>query len=154
MIAPIDGPRRRKHQAGVTAVEFGLIAWILVFSLVAIMEISRILYTWNSANEATRYGVRTAVVCPRGDASVVLKRMQTFLPGLTADKVSISYPAVGATPPVFTSVEITGLTIDSVFPMFDFPIPIPASRAVITAESFAGTAKPGEFYSWLCDPTK
>jgi Flp pilus assembly pilin Flp len=144
----------RNRQSGVTAVEFGLIAWILVFSLVAIMEISRILYTWNAANEATRFGVRAAVVCQRNDTGLVLKRMQTFLPGLTADKILISYPAADAKPPVFTSVEISGLTIDSVFPMFDFPIPIPASRAVITAESFLGTADAGEFYSWLCDPNK
>ncbi|MEK9775438.1 MAG: TadE/TadG family type IV pilus assembly protein [Quisquiliibacterium sp.] len=136
------------RQAGVTAVEFALIAWILILLLIGIMEIARIMFVWNSANEATRYGARAAVVCPIGANDLVLKRMQTFLPMLTQDKVSITYPNVNEIP-AFVSVEISGLTIDSVFTLFNFPIPIPASRTIITAESFAGTAST----SWLCNPS-
>lgn len=85
----------RKKQLGATAVEFALILMVYLTFLLGIIDFARMLWTWNAANEATRWGARVAVVCNRGSA-VVLKKMQTFLPQLTAANVVVDwYDAAG-----------------------------------------------------------
>jgi len=55
----------RKSQRGAAAVEFALVAIVFFMLLIGIVEMGRVLFTWNAAAEATRYGARVAVVCPR-----------------------------------------------------------------------------------------
>jgi Flp pilus assembly protein TadG len=79
-----------KKQQGSTAVEFALVLVLFLTFTLGIIDFSRMLWTWNAANEATRWGARSAVVCDKG-AAVVLKNMRAFLPQLTAANVKIDW---------------------------------------------------------------
>jgi Flp pilus assembly protein TadG len=77
-------PARVSRQAGSTTVEFALVMLIFLTFLLAITDFSRMLYTWNAANEATRTGARYASVCdPTTNEAQVLAKMQTVLPQIT-----------------------------------------------------------------------
>jgi hypothetical protein len=69
------------RQSGATAVEFALVLVIFLTFLLGITDFSRMLFTWNAANEATRAGARYAVVCDdTGNSAQVLSKMQVLLP--------------------------------------------------------------------------
>ena len=85
-----------KKQYGSTIVEFSLVLIIFLTFLLGILDFSRMLWTWNSANEATRWGARVAVVCDKGAAAVVTN-MKKFVPQLAAANVKIDwYDGAGA----------------------------------------------------------
>lgn len=70
-----------KKQAGATTVEFALSLLIFLTFLLGITDFSRMLFTWNAANEATRMGARYAVICDDTfGQTAVLQRMQRLLP--------------------------------------------------------------------------
>ena len=81
-----------------------------------ILDFARMLWTWNAANEATRWGARVSVVCDKG-AAAVLTDMKKFVPQLAAANVQIDwYDAAGAisatcdhTNCAGVNVRITGL---------------------------------------------
>ena len=77
-------------QRGATTVEFALILIFYLTFLLGVLDLSRLLWTWNAASEATRWGARTAVVCDR-DAAAVLARMKTFVSQLTAANVEVDW---------------------------------------------------------------
>ena len=68
---------------------------IFLTFFLGILDFARMLWTWNAANEATRWGARVSVVCDKG-AAAVLANMKKFLPQLTAANVQIDwYDAAG-----------------------------------------------------------
>ena len=74
----------KSRQAGATAVEFALVLIIFLTFLLGITDFSRMLFTWNAANEATRAGARYAVVCDdTSKKPLVLAKMQAMLPQIT-----------------------------------------------------------------------
>lgn len=75
---------------GATTVEFALVFMLFMSFLLAVVDFSRMLWTWNAANEATRWGARTAVVCDR-DSPAVLRNMRQFVPELSAENVVIDW---------------------------------------------------------------
>ncbi|HEX8989585.1 MAG TPA: TadE/TadG family type IV pilus assembly protein [Rhodocyclaceae bacterium] len=81
----------RLGERGSATVEFAVVAVLFLTLLLGIMDFGRMLFTWNAAAEATRWGARVAVVCDKADAGLVLARMQTFLPQLTGANVVISW---------------------------------------------------------------
>jgi Flp pilus assembly protein TadG len=84
-----------KNQCGATVVEFALVLIIFLTFLLGILDFARMLWTWNAANEATRWGARISVVCDKG-ATAVLANMQKFLPQLAPANVKIDwYDATG-----------------------------------------------------------
>ena len=86
----------RSKLFGATTVEFALVLIIFLTFFLGILDFARMLWTWNAANEATRWGARTSVVCNIG-ATAVLTKMQKFLPQLTAANVNIDwYDGAGA----------------------------------------------------------
>src|SRR5574340_1843168 len=80
----------RKHQRGAAAVEFALVAIVFFMLLIGIVEMGRVLFTWNATAEATRYGARVAVVCPPNDPAI-LTRMQKIMPALKDENVLVCY---------------------------------------------------------------
>jgi Flp pilus assembly protein TadG len=101
-----DFPHLREHQRGAAAVEFALVAIVFFMLLIGIVEMGRVLFTWNAVAEATRYGARVAVVCPLNDPAI-LNRMQKVLPteSLSTENVSISYLPSGCS--VSTCQQVT-----------------------------------------------
>lgn len=84
-----------RQQQGATIIEFALVLMVFLTFFFGILDFARMLWTWNAANEATRWGARVAVVCPQ-DTAKVLDRMQQFLPQLTAANVVVDwYNAAG-----------------------------------------------------------
>ena len=88
---------RRRTQAGLAAVEFALIAAIILFPLlIGIMEFGRIIFYWNAATEATRLGARLAVVCDLDD-STIKSRMTELFPLIQTSEINIGYEPAGCT---------------------------------------------------------
>ena len=88
----------KRTETGATMVEFALVLPLFLTFLLGILEFSRMLYTWNAANEATREGARYAVVC--ADPSIASKnrivaRMQLLMPHLDATKVNVDWQPAG-----------------------------------------------------------
>jgi len=82
-------------QTGATMVEFALVLIIFLTFFLGILDFARMLWTWNAANEATRWGARISVVCNKG-AAAVLVNMRKMLPQLTAANLTIDwYDAAG-----------------------------------------------------------
>lgn len=135
-------------QRGAALVEFALVAaggFILL--LLGVFELGRVLYAFNTANEATRLGARLAVVCGMND-KVITDRMSALLPELTASAVSITYdppncdPDAGATgtPCVTATVAIKpGTSIRTVIPIPNFSVDIPSFSTTLTREAMDST---------------
>lgn len=81
-----------EKQNGAAAVEFALIATAFFMLLLGVVEIGRVLFTWNAAAEAARYGARVAVVCNMND-DAIRDRMRRIMPNLADANVDIKYMA-------------------------------------------------------------
>lgn len=70
-----------RRNRGSATVEFAASLLILLTFMLAIIDFSRMLFTWNAAAEAARAGARWAVVCDdTNQKTAVLARMQGMLP--------------------------------------------------------------------------
>ena len=91
--------KTHKHQRGVYAVEFVLVAGFLFLLLFALMEVGKIMYFFNTANESTRRAARLAAVCNHVNHPVygaaakkaIENTVTSRLPFATAANVSIQY---------------------------------------------------------------
>lgn len=135
----------KAKQQGATAVEFALVLIIFLTFFLGIVDFARMLWTWNAANEATRWGARISVVCDKGSPAV-LTAMQKFLPQLTASNVKVDwYDATGAISTscdfascAGVSVSITGLNYQWISPIAGAaalaPIPMPGFSTYLPRE--------------------
>ena len=100
-----------KKQSGAVVVEFALVLIIFLTFFLGIVDFARMLWTWNAATEATRWGARVSVVCDK-NATAVLTDMKKFLPQLTAANVQIDwYNAAGAIDDTCTSANCAGVNV-------------------------------------------
>ena len=83
-----------KHQRGLTSVEFAIIGALFFTLLFGIIEVGRLLFTWNTLHEVTRRAARLTAVCPVGETAKV-QNIATFngtiINGLDPADVVISY---------------------------------------------------------------
>jgi Flp pilus assembly protein TadG len=133
-------------QRGVAAVEFALISSLLFTLLFGVMEMGRLLWTWNAAVEATRLGARLSVVCDIGDADIKA-RMITRLPALAANNISITYLNPPAAPNTCTAanckavrVALSGYTHDTIMPFLPLSLTLPAFGTTLRKEFMNSTA--------------
>jgi Flp pilus assembly protein TadG len=114
----------RQMQRGATIVEFALVLIVFLTFFLGILDFARMLWTWNAANEATRWGARVSVVCDKG-AAAVLASMQKFVPQLSGTNLQIDwYDATGTvsaacdhTNCAGVNVTITGLNYQWISPI-------------------------------------
>lgn len=136
---------RPSRQEGATAVEFALVLLIFLTFLLAVVDFSRMLYTWNAANEATRAGARYAAVCDdRNNRAQVLARMQALLPQLTDANLNMVWEdELGNTSCttatcIGVAVTIEGLNYRWISPIAGLaalaPMPMPTFRTYLTRE--------------------
>jgi hypothetical protein len=134
---------RKCLQRGGTAVEFALVLLIFLTFFLAVTDFSRMLYTWNAANEATRAGARYAVVCDNGfNPGVVLARMQKLVPQIT--NISVVWEdEIGATgcnqaTCVGVTVSIVGMRYQWISPIAGLAglasMPMPTFKTYLTRE--------------------
>jgi len=126
----------RKRQRGAAAVEFALVAIVFFMLLIGIVEMGRVLFTWNATAEATRYGARVAVVCGLNDAAI-LGRMQKILPGLTAANVSVSYAPSGCSVANCqqVSVSVQNMAVTTLIPVSAAVLSVPPFTTTLPRES-------------------
>lgn len=137
-------PALKSRQSGATAVEFALVLLIFLTFLLAITDFSRMLYTWNAANEATRAGARYAAVCDNtGNEAEVLARMQALLPQISNINIDVVWEDVdgvinSCSPATCAGVTVTivGLNYQWISPILAFiaPIPMPTFSTYLTRE--------------------
>ena len=119
----------RKHQRGAAAVEFALVAIIFFMLLIGIVEMGRVLFTWNAAVEATRYGARVAVVCDQTNKAAILSRMQKIMPTLTDENVTVFYGSQQV------SVSIQNVPVTTLIPVSAATLMVPPFTTSLPRES-------------------
>jgi hypothetical protein len=138
MRAPHHPPSNR--QRGAAVVEFALVAMIFFMLLIGIFEFGRLMFTWNTAVEATRRGARLAVVCDMDNAQIKAK-MINMLPIITTDDIDIKYLPDGC---LANTCELVTVEIKPTAPSFQYYIPllipsfnIPQFSTTLTRESLS-----------------
>jgi Flp pilus assembly protein TadG len=127
-----------RQQSGLATVEFAMVGFLFFLVLFAIIEVGRLLYTWNVLTEVTRRGARIAAVCPANDPAIA--RMAVFntgggtdspiLNGLSTANVDIQYPTEDGVP--FVQISITGY----VHTFLVLPNFVPGISTTLTAPPF------------------
>jgi Flp pilus assembly pilin Flp len=137
--------RRRADQRGANAVEFALVVSVFITLLFAVIEFSRVLFTWNAAVEATRFGARVATVCDVSSAAVV-SMMQTFLPQVNSSNVTVTYTPSGCTKANCESVTvgIGNISLQTYIPFLSLNLPMPSFSTYIVRESLETTNAAGQ----------
>ena len=79
-------------------VEFAIVAVVFFMLLLGIMDFGRMLFRWNAAAEATRWGARLAVVCDKLTPNQIRDRMRRIVPELTDANIVITYYDPEGTP--------------------------------------------------------
>ncbi|HEY9446893.1 MAG TPA: TadE family protein [Burkholderiales bacterium] len=129
-----------KHgQRGATAVEFALVLVIYFAFVLSVVDLSRMLFTWIAASEATRAGARYAVVCDNtGQASVVLGKMRALLPQIQTASVAWDPPGCDPSSCIGVRVGITSLNFNFMSPMAGLakltPIAMPTFATYVSRE--------------------
>lgn len=136
----IHHTRSHKRQAGAAAVEFALIAIFFLTLLLGILEFGRVLFKYNSAVEATRYGARVAVVCDIGSTAIVT-RMQQIMPEIVTANVAVTYEPTACVQNTCqrVKVKIQGISVTPLIPLMNVTLPIPSSETSLLRESLASS---------------
>jgi hypothetical protein len=146
-------PLQRRHQCGTTIVEFAIVAVVFFTLMLGIMDFGRMLFTWNSAAEATRWGARIAVVCDKLSPDQVRGKMKVIMPALANANIQIDwYNPVGVVNNTCdkanckgVEVRITGLTIPDLSPFMGFLMPpVPPFATYLPRESMEATNSAGD----------
>jgi len=127
----------RHRQSGVAAVEFALVSAVLFTLLFGMMEMGRVLFYWNSAVEATRFGARIAVVCDL-NANVIRTRMQQRLPILPTNMIAINYEPSGCTVDTCSAATVSimaGVSVSTFIPFVPLTLSLPAFSTTLPRES-------------------
>lgn len=135
----------RWRQRGAATVEFALVASVggLFVVLIAALELGRVMFYLNTANEATRLGARLAVVCNANDATIK-NRMTALLPLLQSADINVTYLPDGCAASAeearksCESVTVAvrpNLNIDTVIPILPVSITLPAFSTSLSREA-------------------
>lgn len=140
MSRPLHRPKLPR-QRGAALVEFAFIAMIFFILLIGIFEFGRVMFTWNSAVEATRHGARLAVVCDL-NSTQIKTQMRSMLNIANAD-IQIDYLPGGCTADTCESVTVRILpdgqttNADYYIPLFGSRWKIPEFSTTLTRESLS-----------------
>lgn len=143
-----SGAARALRQRGVAAVEFAIVSTMFFTLLIGIMEMGRLLWTWNAAAEATRLGARLAVVCSIGEANIKT-RMREMLPAISNSNITIDYlnPPFAANSCTADSckevrVSLSGYVHQTIIPFLPLSVTLPPFRTTLPREYMDSTGNP------------
>ena len=147
-----------RRQSGSTTIEFALVAVAFLALLFGVMELSRLLFTWNALGAMTQRGARLAALCPPGAPDI--GRAALFrsaegdggaVPELREENLRISYldeefsDTGGAYPISFVRVRIVGYRHRMLIPFVPHRlIPSPDFSTTLPAESLGYVPDTGE----------
>ena len=132
----------RATQAGTAAVEFAFVSIAFFTLVIGIMEFGRVLFYWNSAEEATRLGARIAVVCDKDDADIKVRMRQIF-PVVPTAKILIDYAPAGCTINTCQRVTVSidgGVPVATFIPFVSLSLVLPPFTTSLPRESMDGVA--------------
>ncbi|RTR38871.1 pilus assembly protein [Shewanella canadensis] len=133
-----------RYQRGVYAVEFAIVGGLFLMLLLAMLEVGRLMYTYNVLHEASRRAARIAVVCIINDVDI--QTMGLFdgvelVPNLTNANLIINY--VDTAGDTASGIDIAMVRADIVnyqhqflIPGFDRIISSPTFTTTLPRESF------------------
>lgn len=131
-------------------VEFSIVGAVFFMVLFGVIEVGRLLFTWNALDEVTRRGARLASVCPVTPGQVANIRSRavfdgTLINGLTPNNVVIEYlrvdgsviadPVVGFADIAAVRARINGFTQQFLVPFLYQVLPAPPFSVTAGAES-------------------
>jgi Flp pilus assembly protein TadG len=117
----------KPRQTGATTIELALVLVLFFMFLLGVTDVSRMLFTWNAATEATRVGARFAVVCAApGNQAQVLDKMRMMVPEIGAIALDWKPAACDATTCVGVTVSITSLNYRWISPLTGMVMPVRA----------------------------
>jgi Flp pilus assembly protein TadG len=135
---------KHQYQRGAALVEFALVTSAgFIVVLFAVFELGRLLFIFNTANEATRLGARLAVVCD-AHATLITQRMSQLLPQLNASTVNLQYDPPSCAADSATaratcrSVTVSvkpGTMVSTYIPLLNFSVEIPPFTTTLTREA-------------------
>jgi Flp pilus assembly protein TadG len=144
----VSAIRCPRPQRGAAAVEMAIVSALFFALLLGAMEMSRLLWTWNAAAEATRLGARLAVVCDMNDP-IIKARMAAMLPALLPAHVTVDYLDPGqavnsCSPATCKSVRVTlaGYTHVPIIPFVPMSIAIPSFQTTLPKEFMQSAGNP------------
>ncbi len=147
------GSSRGERQHGAAIVEFAIVCVVFLTLLLTIMDFGRILFTWNAAAEATRWGARIAVVCDKLTPNQVRDRMRKIVPALTNSNIVINYynpegtidNSCDASNCKGVEVSITGYSVQPISPLGNLVMPpVPDFKTYLPRESMQATNAAGD----------
>ncbi|WNC73323.1 TadE/TadG family type IV pilus assembly protein [Thalassotalea psychrophila] len=158
---------KKPKNTGVYTVEFAIVGSLFFLLFFSVIEVARLMLTWNILTEVSRRGARLAVVCPVVMNSVLDSNVansasfsEKFLHNLTMDNVEIKYMdfsgsildlegSPDANPPVFpqntpnqirlVKVSITGYQHQLLIPGLFLTLNSPSFTTVLPRESLGAT---------------
>lgn len=132
------------RQRGVAAVEFAIVASLLITLLLGIVEFARITFYWNTATELTRLGARVAVVCGFDD-DAIKQKMQALYPLVTDAEIAIEYLPAGCLVNTCTQVRVkieSSREIRTYIPYVSLSPMLPAFSTTLPRESMNSVGNP------------
>ena len=139
----------RSKQRGISSVEMAIVAVVFFTIVLGAIEISRLLFTWNTLDAIAQRAARIAVVCPPNHTAIRQVAMfgsstqpSTILPDLQASNINIEYldsdfnDTGGGFPIEFVRVSIVNFQTNLAIPLVNLGgIASPAFSTVLPAES-------------------
>ena len=140
----------KNREQGLFLVEFAIIAVVLFILLFALIELARIIWIWNTADEATRRGARVAAVCPINHPAVPEATIfaqagsggpSPILRNLTTNNVEVKYlDANGDDEDTFgdikyVRVSLVNYTVTPLIPFINTTFTLPDFETTIPSES-------------------
>jgi Flp pilus assembly protein TadG len=143
----------RATHNGAAMIEFAIVATVFFTLMLAITDWGRMLYIWNAADEATRWGARIAVVCDKATPDQVRSKMKIWVPQLANANISINwYDPEGTVNNSCDSstckgveVSITGLSVQPISPFMGIIMPpVPSFKTYLPRESMQAVNSAGD----------
>jgi len=134
-------------------VEFAIVAVVFFMLLLGIMDFGRMLFTWNAAAEATRWGARLAVVCDKLTPNQIRDRMRRIVSQLTDANIVITYYDPEGTPNNAcdkstckgVEVRLANFTFTPISPFMNFGLTtVPPFATYLTRESMESVNAAGD----------
>jgi len=153
-------------EKGVYSIEFAVVASLFFVLFFAVIEFSRLMYTWNVLTEVSRRGARLATVCHvlrdstdessvafsviKNEVNLNIKDAATFgdsqvIPHLVPENMQISYLQYdGSTATTFTEIrlvraEIVNYQHELLIPFFSVTLNSPSFSTTLPRESLGVT---------------
>ena len=141
----------RQQQKGASVVEFALVFLVFLTFVLGLLDVTRLLYTWNAAQEAARAGARYAAVCDDTTRLADVRAlMQRMVPAISAVAIDWSPGGCSATDCQSLRLRVTGLQFQWISPIVGRERLAAIALPAITAESIREAMRQDPVSSALC----